>query len=729
MKIFKLIILLFLLIQKLFAQDFWQPVNLYGGEVIGIIYNHSGAFALRQDNVFRSVDFGQTWNKVGAEDFFSFLTCINSSEGFGPVFVGMERGGIWWTTNNGASWEVDPLFVSPQGQWATVSFIGINASGNVFASTVLDGHFRSNNNGQTWSSFVIQGLGPFDGVTGYAFKNSGTIFVSTSAGVFRSLDDGNTWSNVLGGMIVNSITSTPSENLFIGTRDNGIFMSSDNGTSWVQRNNGLAGHNISTVKSSSQGALMAATWGNGVYSSVNNGASWTQQTLSPEKYVNDVAFTVTSTMFAGGLNGIYSTTNSGTNWTSTNTGMRLNLINSVETKNGNKIFVAGRWNIYYSSDNGLGWQIRDNGITEDYNITSMTANNNGDLLASTRKGGGQSFSAKVFRTTNDGNQWTDITSNLENNIITRIFGFGNILTVITSPTSTSFKVFTSTNSGTNWALKMQRSTVLFRDAFMNTNGHLFVHLQDFFSNDSLLRSTDSGNNWMSLPAAVESFARIRSIAVSRFNNNLFAIRGTLFRFSTDNGESWGGDNPVPWLSSLLAITKMAITPLNGVFCGTNNYGVFTSTDLGLSWTNKSSGIPFYFNGTRNVYLTISTFAFDDAGFIYASTLEDGLFKSNVSTVSVAQISGSFPSKFSLGQNYPNPFNPETNIKFQISKFADVNLTVFDILGRETAALVNKQLSPGTYELQWDASNYPSGIYYYRLQAGDFSETKKMILLK
>jgi len=71
----------------------------------------------------------------------------------------------------------------------------------------------------------------------------------------------------------------------------------------------------------------------------------------------------------------------------------------------------------------------------------------------------------------------------------------------------------------------------------------------------------------------------------------------------------------------------------------------------------------------------------------------------------------------------------TNIKFQIPDLSYVKLIILDILGREVETLVNEQLNPGTYEVGWDASNYPSGVYYYKLAAADYTETKKMILIK
>ncbi|TRZ64396.1 T9SS C-terminal target domain-containing protein [bacterium] len=96
-----------------------------------------------------------------------------------------------------------------------------------------------------------------------------------------------------------------------------------------------------------------------------------------------------------------------------------------------------------------------------------------------------------------------------------------------------------------------------------------------------------------------------------------------------------------------------------------------------------------------------------------------------------------PKKYALMQNYPNPFNPTTTIRYEIPSLSSprilggdpVTLKVYDVMGREIAILVNEKQSAGTYEVTFDASRYPSGVYYYRMQAGLFSDTKRMILVK
>ncbi len=89
----------------------------------------------------------------------------------------------------------------------------------------------------------------------------------------------------------------------------------------------------------------------------------------------------------------------------------------------------------------------------------------------------------------------------------------------------------------------------------------------------------------------------------------------------------------------------------------------------------------------------------------------------------------FPTKFEISQNYPNPFNPATSIQFRIPENSFVSLKIYNVLGKEIATLLNEEKSIGSYEVNFNAINIPSGIYFYRIEAGNFVETKKMILLK
>jgi choice-of-anchor B domain-containing protein len=121
--------------------------------------------------------------------------------------------------------------------------------------------------------------------------------------------------------------------------------------------------------------------------------------------------------------------------------------------------------------------------------------------------------------------------------------------------------------------------------------------------------------------------------------------------------------------------------------------------------------------------------------IIDSDIPNGLYVMKVGNPSgITPVSNEIPGKFNLYQNYPNPFNPSTNIKFDIppnleDRTSNVELKIYDGLGRQIAALLNEPLKPGTYEVEWNAPNFPSGMYLYVLTAGDYKQSAKMILLK
>jgi hypothetical protein len=117
---------------------------------------------------------------------------------------------------------------------------------------------------------------------------------------------------------------------------------------------------------------------------------------------------------------------------------------------------------------------------------------------------------------------------------------------------------------------------------------------------------------------------------------------------------------------------------------------------------------------------------------------DGVLYGDTNTfVGINQLSTEIPEQYSLLQNYPNPFNPITHFEFRIADFGLVTLTVYNSIGEEIQTIVNEELSPGTYKADFDGSNLPSGVYFYRLEAFDpstplrvtFTQTKKMVLIK
>jgi hypothetical protein len=107
---------------------------------------------------------------------------------------------------------------------------------------------------------------------------------------------------------------------------------------------------------------------------------------------------------------------------------------------------------------------------------------------------------------------------------------------------------------------------------------------------------------------------------------------------------------------------------------------------------------------------------------------------SISPISVKQISGEVPNKFELAQNYPNPFNPTTTIKFNIAKTSNVSIKIYDLTGKLVNTIVNQKMNPGKYDVKWTSTNsegkfVASGVYFYRIETGEFTDTKKMILVK
>jgi hypothetical protein len=89
----------------------------------------------------------------------------------------------------------------------------------------------------------------------------------------------------------------------------------------------------------------------------------------------------------------------------------------------------------------------------------------------------------------------------------------------------------------------------------------------------------------------------------------------------------------------------------------------------------------------------------------------------------------YPSRYTLFQNYPNPFNPSTKIKYSLSKPDHVQIDIYNTLGQRIETLINKHMPAGHHEIEFNAQNLPSGIYFYRIQAGEFLDVKKMVLLR
>ncbi|MCI0448461.1 MAG: T9SS type A sorting domain-containing protein [Chlorobi bacterium] len=168
-------------------------------------------------------------------------------------------------------------------------------------------------------------------------------------------------------------------------------------------------------------------------------------------------------------------------------------------------------------------------------------------------------------------------------------------------------------------------------------------------------------------------------------------------------------------------------------CFSGPYPIFDTSLILFAGQNRRTKTMALIGGSRTLmyeiglyrdgYCEIQTGAMDELNGCIINGIQYGVM------LGIGPISGSVPDKFKLYQNYPNPFNPSTSIKFDVPKKTNLKLVIYDVLSREIETLVDEQLNPGEYEVRWNAENYPSGMYFYSIEAGDFSKTGKMVLIK
>jgi hypothetical protein len=208
-------------------------------------------------------------------------------------------------------------------------------------------------------------------------------------------------------------------------------------------------------------------------------------------------------------------------------------------------------------------------------------------------------------------------------------------------------------------------------------------------------------------------------------DNVYAllIKGdTVFAGTLHNGVMYSTNHGSTWLP--LNLSNKAIYSLankdNNLFAGSNN-GIYVSTNGGNNWDLRNEGLNF--TPVCSAILISGNYA------ITGINLHSIWRRSLSEVIGIKNISTKIPVSTALYQNYPNPFNPSTIIKFDIKNPGFFSLKIYNSSGSEIETLVNSNLSTGTYEVNWNASEYASGIYFYVIRSGNFMESKKMLLIK
>ena len=240
-------------------------------------------------------------------------------------------------------------------------------------------------------------------------------------------------------------------------------------------------------------------------------------------------------------------------------------------------------------------------------------------------------------------------------------------------------------------------------------GEVFAGTQE-----GVFRSVDQGEHWANISTGLTSKI-IYSLAIDSDGYLYAGTESGVFR-SEDNGDSWVPSN-VGISNSY--VSSLAINASGHLFAGTFS-GIFRSTNNGNEWTEISSGLKDS---------SIISLAVNSQGYIFAGS-RAGVFRSRKATIgSVRGMPGEIPGSFILEQNYPNPFNFVTTLRFSLPRSERAVVKVHNLLGQTVATLVSEEMAAGRYEIDWNAGDFPSGVYLCRLQIGDSSTIRRLTLVK
>ena len=416
----------------------------------------------------------------------------------------------------------------------------------------------------------------------------------------------------------------------------------------------------------------------------------------------------TNQIIATGYSGVViSSTNSGTTWQVLQQGFS-NRISDIQFINQQTGWAACNYSqLMYTSNSGANWSASvSSGLVSAEQIyflnasTGFTAGISGSLMS------GASI-ASVAKTTNGGANWV-LTQLPDNGSAYKLqFVNANDGFVLIRTNTLAYKIYKTSNAGTGWNA-VYTTSELMNDIYFTTQ------LNGWMAGESgkIYKTTNGGANWSLQTTGVSD----QLLAVYFLNGNFGWACGFNGRIlaTTNGGTNWS--QQVSGTTKALADIEFS-SQVTGCIVGEDGQRLTTGNGGG-NWLSQ-------FEPSQADLETV-TFAGSTLAFIGGS---EGYIAANTSIVG-SNISGTvLPSEYSLGQNYPNPFNPATTISFTLPEKSNVTLEVFDISGKMVSTLVNGNMEAGYHSYSFNASELSSGVYFYRLMAGGFSQVKKMILVK
>ncbi len=709
------------------------------------------------------------------------------------MYIAAAQGGVWKTTDNGNNWTVltDNLGSISSGDIAidplnpNILYYGtgeLNYSGD---SQYGDGVYKSTNAGATWTKIVAASfIGQYVGKIVIDPINTSNLLCAGNAGVFKSTNAGLNWTNVL---FINStsLVINPVNPQIVyaasGSGQSQIFKSTDGGTVWTLLTNGLStGNGRRTQLAMSPDnpeilyASVASTSGslNGLYKTTNGGELWTLQNsttnyLGSQGWYDNAVVVVPGNpnhVIVGGID-IYASTNSGvtldreTVWSTTFSGEFSHADIHWFAYKGSVLYCCSDGGVYVSQDNANSWldlnatlstlqyQSADYDPTDINKLYGGTQDNNKNtstnygiewIQRTTGDGGytivdpvdvgfvyGQYVNGSIQRSANFGVSFSNITPSGSTGGLfynpyemapgdhnTIVFGRADVWKTAEAQTATSSTGWrqiatTSIISGSVSAIGISK-----RDT-----GKIYIGT----SNGRIHVTTNGGINW----STQTGFPYVSDFWVDHENDDAcYATFGgaTVNKHvykTTNNGQNWFSiSSNLPNIGhSSIAIRH---TSPRMIFVGTD-LGVFSSTNDGANWVSFNTGFP-------NVEVYDLKYK-EGPALLLAATHGRGCFTFDLNTILSVGNSSLNADDYALEQNYPNPFNPSTVIRYNLKDQQNVVLKVFDALGREVRTLVNEQKSPGSHSVSFDGSGLSAGVYYYRLNAGEYSDVKKMLLVK
>jgi hypothetical protein len=371
----------------------------------------------------------------------------------------------------------------------------------------------------------------------------------------------------------------------------------------------------------------------------------------------------------------------------------------------------GNGEIYYkrSSDAGISWSA-DTRLTNNPGLSVFPSIYGDGLLIHVAWVDSRDANGEIYykRSTDGGVSWgtdTRLTVNPSPSRFPSVSASGQIVHIIWDDAPTGYSEIyykRSIDGGLSWGgnIRLSFANIGVTNASITTvSSTINVAWEDFRDGNTEIyykRSTDEGLSWgPEIRLTLNSFnSRNPSISASGsaihlvWRDDRDGNYEIYYKRSTDSGQSWETDTRLTNNSAFSG----------GSFCSASGAVVHV-----VWYDNRDGNDEIYYkrNPTGNL-------------------------------VGIKNINTEIPSEFYLSQNYPNPFNPATKIRFAIPAKGEsekVKIIIFDVLGRVVTTLINEQLQPGTFEVEWNASNYPSGVYYYRITIEEYTQTKKMILIK